>query len=197
MKIAFDIVSVKRKSKVVLQLVCLGLAMFFLFLANQNADRHEQFSAMLSKKYEYKIPIGQPSTNRSLPAHFVYEGRYFAEKSDHIAKVSITLHEKGRFVSKGIVGRYYFENLGRWFESDGNLMLYPITGSGLLMPVYGDFTVNGEGSYSQGNIVLTESAAPLSLSAEDYNYQIWLDPRFIVALLLLASSVALRKFLPV
>ena len=173
----------------------LALAVVVLFSLYSNSKNHAEFRMALDSNGNKIVGINKISYDRDLLGYHFLKTVWNNSGAKHEVKVRLVVHPDSKFTSTGVIGPYYFENMGLWWVEDGVLNLVPTIGSGTRLPFYGKLNINKDNiSTSQGFKYINEDYIPRILP-EEYHYTIWKDPRFYVGIMLIVSFGVLRRHL--
>lgn len=173
----------------------LGLAVVVFFSLYKNSINHTEFRMALDSNGNKIVGINKISNDRDLLGYHLLKTVWNNSGAKHDVKVRLVVHPDSKFTSTGVIGPYYFENMGLWWVEEGVLNLVPTIGSGTRLPFYGELNINKDNlSTSQGFEYIYEDYIP-RIPPEEYHYTIWKDPRFYVGIALIISFGVLRRHL--
>ncbi len=174
--------------------ICVGSGSLFLLYDNSNA--HGYFVKQLSLRSPHIVKFDSISNERDIQGQYLFEGGFSNKGVKHTAKVRLVLQPDGKFTSTGLVGPYYFENMGLYTYTNGTLNVTPVVGSGTRLPFYGEFEKGALGFIGEGMNYYKHDYVE-RIPHEQYHYSVWKDPRLYVFGFMFLMAGVLYKHRPV
>ncbi|MEZ8959483.1 hypothetical protein AB6E94_18870 [Vibrio lentus] len=173
----------------------LGLAVVVFYSLYHNSSNHAEFRRALDSITNKTVGIQKISNDQDLLGYHLLNTEWNNAGTKHQVKVRLVVHPDSKFTSTGVIGPYYFENMGLWWVEEDVLNLVPTIGSGTRLPFYGELVIDKDKlSTNQNFEYINEDYIP-RIPPEEYHYTVWKDPRFYVGITLIISFGVLRRHL--